>query len=87
MNRNTKEQICKLLRSLRKEAGYTQIEMSKKMGVCRETIVAIENLHIGSVNKLELWLVMRWWVACKLKANIETKSQFSSLLKKAFDIE
>lgn len=87
MNREVKEQLCKLLRTLRKESGYTQIEMGKRLDVCRETIIAIENLHVGSVDSLEFWLVMRWWVVCKFQATIDTKSQFSALLKKAFDIE
>ena len=43
----------KELKKLRKEAGFTQKLLAGKIGISRETVVAIENEHpktIGSLN-------------------------------------
>ena len=76
----------KHLKNLRKEAGYTQQELATRLGISRETVVAIENEHKSSINSLKMDVVSDWWSFCKSKSSAETKASFKELLFSFFKI-
>lgn len=66
----------KLLRGIRKEAGFTQAELARRVNISRETIIAIEKEHPRTIQSLELDIVRRWWKACHIKVSSQTKHTF-----------
>ena len=66
----------KLLRALREEAGFTQAVLASRLGVCRETIVNIENGRVETLRALPIDLVGRWWDVCGYNASKTLKDQF-----------
>ena len=55
----------KYLKKLRTEAGLTQVELARRLKISRETVLAIENNHPGSIDTIELPLIRDWKDACK----------------------
>lgn len=53
-----------LLKDLRLSAGFTQLELSKKLKISREKVVAIENEHPGTINNLSADIINRWYLLC-----------------------
>jgi len=76
----------KHLKNLRIEAGYTQRELATRLGISRETVVAIENDHKASINSLKMDVVSDWWNVCKSRSSAETKASFKELIFKFFQI-
>lgn len=74
----------KELRSLRKEAGFTQAEIAKKVGVSRETAVAIENEHPRTIDALSLEVVNAWWLACRKSVSESSQLSFKATVLKFF---
>ena len=75
------------LRDMRLQAGYTQKELAARIGVSRETVVAIENDDPKTVNALKVDLLTRWWHACKTLIPNESRSSFVSYLKEFFGVD
>lgn len=61
-----------VLRDARKEAKITQKAMGSYLGVCRETIIAIENKHPKTVKKLSIDNIKNWIAACHGKVKSST---------------
>jgi len=74
------------LKSLRKEAGLTQKELASRIGLSRETIVAIENEYVGSIDKLSIEVVNAWWSVCRRTVSAKTKESFKSQILRFFNI-
>lgn len=79
--------IIRILKQVRLDAEFTQKELGERIGVSRETVIAIENLHPGTVDALKMNVITKWWVSCKFAAPLETKNLFSAIVKKAFSLE
>lgn len=75
-----------LLKSMREEAGFTQVELANRINVSRETVSAIENCHVGTIDTIEQRVLSQWWSICRGKAHSTTRENFISLLKKTFKI-
>jgi DNA-binding XRE family transcriptional regulator len=56
------------LKQFRKDAGLSQKELGRLIGVSRETVVAIECQNEASLNSLKMDLVKHWLEACKPSA-------------------
>lgn len=74
----------KELKSLRKEAGFTQVEIAKKIGISRETVVAIENEHPKTIDALSLEVVNAWWLICRQSVSESSQLSFKAQLLKFF---
>lgn len=74
----------KELRGLRKEAGFTQAEIAKKIGISRETIVAIENEHPKTIDALSLEVVNAWWLICRKSVSESSQLSFKAQVLKFF---
>lgn len=80
------QEQARLLRSMRQEANFTQAELATRLNVSRETISAIENCHLGTIDTLEQRVLEQWWSLCRSRAHNATKEMFVSFLKRAFRI-
>lgn len=65
-------ELARILRQARKDKGSTQQEIADHLGLSRETVVAIENLHCSTLESLEVDVVHNWWHHCKGKATAMT---------------
>ena len=74
------------LKSLRKEAGLTQKELASRIGLSRETVVAIENEYVGSIDKLSIEVVNAWWAVCRRTVSEKTRESFKSHILRFFNI-
>ncbi|GHB66420.1 hypothetical protein GCM10008107_14520 [Psychrosphaera saromensis] len=74
----------KELRGLRKEAGFTQAQIAKEIGISRETVVAIENEHPKVIDALSLEVVNAWWLACRQSVSESSQLSFKVQLLKFF---
>lgn len=70
------------LRRLRLEADYTQKELATRLGIARETVIAIENEHPGTISTLEIDIIGRWWRACCGRLPETTRNDFNGYLKR-----
>ena len=63
----------KKLKELRQAAipKITQQALANKLGVCRETIVAIENEKDNSINALPVSVIQQWYEICS--PNVSTR--------------
>lgn len=75
-----------VLKELRKDSGLTQQELATRLGISRETVIAIEKENKASVTSLEMGLVYSWWRVCKIKATVETAQKFIQVCKNLLDI-
>lgn len=78
----------KRLRELRKRSipKITQLELADMLGVCRETIVAIETEKEGSMNALPVNLIRQWYDICQNRISSEHRHSFQSYLTKFWGI-
>ena len=74
----------KELRSLRKEAGFTQKEIAARIGISRETVVAIENEHPKTIDSLSLEVVNAWWIACRRSVSESSQLSFKAQVLRFF---
>ena len=72
------------LKNLRKEAGFTQKELATKIGVSRETVVAIENEHPRTIDSLSLEVVNSWWLTCRKSVSESSQLSFKVQVMKFF---
>lgn len=74
----------KELKALRKEAGFTQAELAKVIGLSRETVVAIENEHPKTIEALSMEVVNGWWLACRKSVSESSQLSFKAQVLKFF---
>ena len=74
------------LRRIRLGADYTQVQLAKRLGVTRETISAIENERIGTIESLDMLLVKRWLQVCRGRLKKGQYRAFVGKLLKYFNI-
>jgi DNA-binding XRE family transcriptional regulator len=72
------------LKSLRKEAGYTQGELALRVGISRETVSAIENEKTETMNSIGVEVISKWWAVCRQKASEQTRESFFSTVMDYF---
>lgn len=73
------------LKNMRKEAGYTQQQLADRIGISRETVVAIENSSPSKVGNIKMIVISRWWKVCKSKTTESTRTSFKSTINKFFN--
>ncbi len=83
---NTHIEKAQLLKRMRQEAGLTQLELSNRLKVSRETVSAIENCHHSAMTALSDDLREKWWKVCSSGATSETKMSFINLVTRIFRI-
>ena len=74
----------KELKNLRKEAGFTQKVLAQKIGISRETVVAIENEHPKTIDALSLEVVNAWWAVCRKSVSESSQLSFKVQVMKFF---
>ena len=74
------------LRNLRTAAGLTQQALGDRIDVSRETVVAIENDYDGTINKLTIDIVNKWWALCRRSVSPQTQAAFVAELLAFFDL-
>ena len=74
------------LRKMRQEAGFTQRELAQRLGVSRETVLAIENKRPYALNSLSMQLVKTWFAVCRQNAHCNTRERFIEGLKRFFKL-
>lgn len=74
----------KELKSLRKEAGFTQKALASEIGISRETVVAIENEHPKTIDSLSLEVVNSWWLTCRQSVSESSQLSFKVQIMKFF---
>ncbi|MFT4993073.1 MAG: HTH-type transcriptional regulator/antitoxin HipB [Paraglaciecola sp.] len=75
-----------LLRKMRKEAGYTQVDMAKKVGLSRETVINIEKDLSETISALEVIVVRKWRTACGLRMTLDTIAVYKSVMMQYFKL-
>jgi HTH-type transcriptional regulator/antitoxin HipB len=83
MSRTTKVSGT-LLRSMRKESGYTQVQLASRIGISRETISAIENERSEAINCISADLISSWHIICRQGVTSETRHEFFSHIMNFF---
>jgi DNA-binding XRE family transcriptional regulator len=69
------------LKKFRIAANLTQQELALRLGISRETVVAIENNHEKAIKPLSLKLVRNWWFLCQGNLDQSTIKSFKATLK------
>ncbi|TDF41699.1 XRE family transcriptional regulator [Alteromonadaceae bacterium M269] len=75
------------LRKIRKAAGYSQDELAARLGCSRKTIIHIESSRPGTIDKLAMPIVERWWTVCRQRMSNDSRLEFVQELIKYFNIE
>lgn len=70
-----------MLKRLRVEAGFTQEQLARKIGMSRETVINLEKEKAGPIEETKLIVLRTWYDACKSKASDDAKSSFVEYLK------
>ena len=76
----------KELKELRVEAKFTQLQLANKLGISRETISAIENEHVGTIESLSLEIIKNWWAICRKEIPQATQQSFIYSILRLFHI-
>lgn len=69
MNENITLKMADDLKAMRIEAGFTQKDLGKEIGLSRETVVAIERKHEATIQALKMNTVQLWFTACRSKVH------------------
>jgi HTH-type transcriptional regulator/antitoxin HipB len=64
------------LRSLLKEADYTQEELTHRVGISLETVSAIENNKPETMDNIGFNVVNKWWFICCQTSSEQTRESF-----------
>lgn len=73
-----------VLRALRKDSPYSQFELAELLGISRETVSAIENDKIGTIDNISIDLIRRWYEVCEEHSESATKFNFMVFITKFF---
>lgn len=81
-------EMSQTLKQARKDVpSFTQVDLAKALRISRETVVAIENCHLKTMETLELEVVEKWWKVCKIRGITErTKERFAKLIARILQI-
>ena len=82
-------ELSETLKQVRKEAHgrFTQQELANRLGLSRETVVAIENCNLHTMQTLELATVGKWWKVCRQRGITQrTKERFIGLITRILHI-
>lgn len=82
-------ELSETLKQVRKETHgrFTQQELANRLGLSRETVVAIENCHFHTMQTLELATVEKWWKVCRQRGITQrTKERFIGLITRILHI-
>lgn len=74
------------LKQMRLDAGMSQKALGQRIGLSRETIVAIENKYPGAIATLEMDTVKLWFRACKSNADPSILLRFKNGLMAFFGV-
>ena len=66
----------KVLRALRKEAGFTQALLAMRVGISRETVSAIENEKPETMDVLGADIIQKWYSVCAASASQQVKAEY-----------
>jgi DNA-binding XRE family transcriptional regulator len=69
-----------VLKEQREEARLTQAQLAGFIGISRETVIAIEKGHPGTIKKLSFEVVQSWSKACGRRVTREKKASFYEYL-------
>lgn len=75
------------LRQLRVDSGVTQIQMAQKLGISRDTIIAIEKNVPGTIAKLSFEKVNDWGRYCRSRVARSTYEEWVNYLKKMLSLD
>ena len=75
------------LKKLRVDAKITQQEMADKLGLSRETIIAIEKNQSGSIEKLAIEHVNIWGRFCRSRVTASRYQLWLNYLKKLLNLK
>jgi DNA-binding XRE family transcriptional regulator len=64
------------LKKLRKEAGYNQLQLADIIGIRRETVSAIENERVGTIDNIGADIIKKWFDATRHKVTENRKESF-----------
>lgn len=67
-------------KKLRTEAGLTQEELGKIIGISRDTVIAIEKGHPATIDALKLKVIKAWWITCKKRSSEPSQHTFKSAI-------
>lgn len=73
------------LRRLRQESGYTQKTMARRLGVSRETVVALENEYPSAIGSVEARLIQKWFQITRNLVEAQTRKSFMAYVVKYFN--
>lgn len=76
----------KKLKEMRKESGFTQAELAIRLGISRETVIAIENEHPGTIDSLALGTLKKWWKVCNQRISQQSRNDFVEYVKNFLNI-
>ncbi len=79
-NNSKHQQKSQVLRLLRKDSDLTQEQLATHLNISRETVVAVENCHLGAISALPGDVMESWWQLCREKASMESKGEFQKLI-------
>lgn len=74
------------LQKLRNEVGLTQEELGNRLGISRETVVAIENNYPGTIENLSFTIVEAWTRTCRSKSRPALLAEWEAYVKKLLGI-
>ena len=77
----------KHLKTMRLQAGFTQKQLAKRLGISRETLSSIENEQPNAIHALKVELVTRWWHTCRVSLSAESRNSFKAYLRAFFDLD
>jgi DNA-binding XRE family transcriptional regulator len=75
-----------ILKSMRVGAGLSQKALAEKIGISRETVVAIEREHPKTIKALKMQVLKNWSDACGAANNAAAFKNFKVFIKKTFSI-
>lgn len=76
MGRRSKKISGPLLKALRRESGFTQEALGKRIGISRETVSAIENEKPETISTIEMDVISKWYAVCRQTASTDTQNRF-----------
>lgn len=85
-NKTVHQEKSKLLLKMRKDAGLTQQDLSIRLQISREKVVAIENCHLQQMESITSDLEDRWWKVCRSRASQNTKESWMQFILNKLNI-
>ncbi|WP_338294474.1 helix-turn-helix transcriptional regulator [Planctobacterium marinum] len=75
-----------VLRDMRKEAGFTQQDLARRVGISRETVIAIEKNKRGTIDTIELDVLKNWQKLCRNYVSKPTREKVINYIKSYLDL-